>query len=182
MTLMVTRTLPKKDRGAAAIRARASKGEDDMTIARFTPLTDIVSLRDAMDRLFEESFIRPNGWNGMTAAHLAVPVDLWETKDAFQLRADLPGVTAEQLEINATSDSISIAGEVKGHADVSQDGWLRQERRTGKFQRAFSLPIAIDPTKVEATFDNGVLHLVLPKAENVKPRMIKVNATNANSK
>ena len=153
-----------------------------MTIARFTPLTDIVSLRDAMDRLFEESFIRPNGWNGASVGHLAVPVDLWETKDAYQLRADVPGVTPEDLEINATSDSISIAGEVKGHADVSENGWLRQERRLGKFQRAFTLPIAIDPTKVEATFDNGVLQLVLPKADNVKPRMIKVNATKANPK
>lgn len=153
-----------------------------MTIARFTPLTDIVSLRDAMDRLFEESFIRPNGWNGATGGHLAIPVDLWETTDAFHLRADVPGVTAEQLDLNATSDSISIAGEVKGQADVSEGGWLKQERRTGRFQRAFTLPIAIDPTKVEATFDNGVLHLALPKAENVKPRAIKVNATKANPK
>ena len=153
-----------------------------MTIARFTPLNDIVSLRDAMDRLFEESFIRPNGWNGHAAGHLAVPVDLWETKDSFQLRADVPGVTPEQLEINATSDGISIAGEVKAPNNMEQDGWLRQERRVGKFQRSFTLPVAIDPTKVEATFDNGVLQLVLPKAENVKPRMIKVNATNASSK
>jgi HSP20 family protein len=153
-----------------------------MTIARFTPMTDIVSLRDAMDRLFEESFIRPNMWTGLAAGQLAVPVDLWETQDAYHLRADLPGVTPEQLEINATSDSISFAGEVKGQADVSEDGWLRQERRIGKFQRAFTLPVAIEPTKVEATADNGVLHLVLPKAENVKPRTIKVNATSGNSK
>lgn len=153
-----------------------------MTIARFTPLTDIVSLRDAMDRLFEDSFVRPNTWTGLAAGHLAVPVDLWEMKDAYHLRADLPGVTPDQMEINATSESISIGGEVKGHADVSEDGWLRQERRMGKFQRAFTLPIAIDPTKVEATFENGVLQLVLPKAENVKPRTIRVNATNANSK
>ena len=153
-----------------------------MTIARFSPMTDIVSLRDAMDRLFEESFIRPNGWSGLAAGPVAVPVDLWETKDAYHLRGDVPGVTPDQLEINATSDSISITGEVKGHAEVTEDGWLRQERRVGKFQRAFTLPMAIDPTKVEATFENGVLQLVLPKAENVKPRTIKVNATKANSK
>ena len=137
-----------------------------MTIARFALMPDIVSLRDAMDRLDT----------------LAVPVDLWETKDAYHLRADLPGVTPDELEVNATSDSISISGEVKGQADVTEDGWLRQERRVGKFQRAFSLPIAIDPTKVEATFENGVLSLVMPKAENTKPRTIKVNATKANSK
>ncbi|HEV8670014.1 MAG TPA: Hsp20/alpha crystallin family protein [Candidatus Limnocylindria bacterium] len=150
-----------------------------MTIARFSPMTDIVSLRDAMDRLFEESFIRPNTWTGLAAGQVAVPVDLWETKDAYHLRADLPGVSSEQLEINATSDSLSISGEVKSQTDVTEDGWLRQERRVGKFQRAFTLPVAIDPTKVEATFENGVLTLVLPKAENTKPRTIKVNATNS---
>ena len=148
-----------------------------MTIARFSPMTDIVSLRDAMDRLFEESFIRPNTWTGLAAGHVAVPVDLWETKDAYHLRADLPGVSSDQLEINATSDAISIAGEVKSQTDVTEDGWLRQERRVGKFQRAFTLPVAIDPTNVEAAFENGVLKLVLPKAENTKPRTIKVNAT-----
>ena len=150
-----------------------------MTIARFSPMTDIVSLRDAMDRLFEESFIRPTTWTGLAAGHVAVPVDLWETKDAYHLRADLPGVSSDQLEINATSDSIAISGEVRSHAEVTEDGWLRQERRVGKFQRAFTLPVAIDPTKVEATFENGVLKLTLPKAENTKPRTIKVNATNA---
>jgi HSP20 family protein len=132
----------------------------NMTIARFALMPDIVSLREAMDRL----------------GPVAVPVDLWETKDAYELRADLPGIAPDELEINATSDSISISGEVKGQADVSEHGWLRQERRVGKFQRAFSLPVAIDPTKVEATFENGVLHLVLPKAESTKPHTIKVNA------
>jgi len=132
-----------------------------MTIARFALMPDIVSLRDARDRL----------------GTLTVPVDLWDTTDAYQLRADLPGVTADDLEINATTDSISISGEVKGQADVTEDGWLRQERRVGKFQRAFTLPVAIDPAKVEATFQNGVLSLVLPKAESTKPRTIKVNAT-----
>jgi len=136
-----------------------------MTITRFALMPDIVSLRDAMDRF----------------GTLAVPVDLWETKDAYQLRADLPGVKADDLEINATSDSISISGEVKDQAEVTEDGWLRQERRVGKFQRAFTLPIAIDPAKVEATFENGVLSLVLPKAESTKPRTIKVNATNGSS-
>jgi len=136
-----------------------------MTITRFALMPDILSLRDAVDRL----------------GTLAVPVDLWETKDAYQLRADLPGVRADDLEINATGDSISIGGEVKDQAEVTEDGWLRQERRVGKFQRAFTLPVAIDPAKVEATFENGVLSLVLPKAESTKPRTIKVNATNGSS-
>src|SRR5438445_3977178 len=148
-----------------------------MTIARFTPLTDVVSLREAMDRLFEDSFIRPNGWapNGQ---QLAVPVDLWETKDAYHLRADLPGLTPDDIEISATADTFEVSGELGSTADVPNEGWLRQERRSGKFARSFTVPMQIDPTKVEAKFTNGVLELVLPKADNVKPRQIKITATN----
>jgi len=107
-----------------------------------------------------------------------VPVDLWETKDAYHLRADLPGLTAEDIEINATSETITLGGETKAQADVTDDGWLRQERRTGKFQRAFTLPVEIDPNKIEAKLTNGVLELVVPKAESTKPRTIKISANN----
>lgn len=144
-----------------------------MTITRFTPMTDFVSLREAMDRLFEDSVIRPSG---IANGQIAVPVDLWETADAYHLRADLPGLTPDTIDINVTSDTVAIAGELKGAADVSNDGWLRQERRAGKFQRAFTLPMQIDSNKVAATFEHGILDLVLPKAESVKPRSIKVNA------
>ncbi|HEV8536688.1 MAG TPA: Hsp20/alpha crystallin family protein [Candidatus Limnocylindria bacterium] len=145
-----------------------------MTIARFTSLGDVVSLREAVDRLFEDSFIRPNTW---PIGQLAVPVDLWETKDAYHLRADLPGLAPEDIEINATADTLTIAGEIKPSTDVTSAARLRQERRAGKFTRSFTLPTQIDPTKVEAKFQNGVLELVLPKAENVKPRTIKINAS-----
>jgi len=149
-----------------------------MSIARFSPISDVVSLREAMDRLFEDSFIRPNGsWSGLAAGQVAVPVDLWETQDAYHLRADLPGLTPEDIEINATADTFQVSGEFKAQTDVTSEGWLRQERRSGKFSRAFSLPMQIDPNKVDAKFANGVLELVLPKAENVKPRQIKINAT-----
>ena len=152
-----------------------------MTIARFTPLTDVVSLREAMDRLFEDSFIRSNGWASSNGHPLAVPVDLWETKDAYHLRADLPGLTPDDIEINVTPDTVTISGETKPGTDVTNEGWLRQERLFGKFKRSFTVPTQIDPSKVEAKFTNGVLELVLPKAENQKPRTIKINAT-ANNK
>ncbi len=147
-----------------------------MSIARFQPMSDLVSLRDAMDRLFEDSFIRPGALTVGMNGGLSVPVDLWETQDAYHLKADVPGVSPDDLEINATHDSVTISGELKP-ADASADGWLRQERRTGKFTRGFTLPVEIDANKVDATFQNGVLHLTLPKAEAVRPRSIKVRAT-----
>ena len=153
-----------------------------MTITRFSPLPDFVSLREAMDRLFEDSFIRPATWSGLPAGTIAVPVDLWETNEAYHLTAELPGLTADAIDINATSDTISISGELKGKTDVTSEGWLRQERRVGKFQRAFTLPVQIDPDKVQANFERGVLELTLPKADQVKPRTIRVNATRTTSK
>lgn len=147
-----------------------------MTIARFSPMTDFVSLREAMDRLFEDSIIRPSTFSGLAAGQIAVPVDLWETNDAYFLKADLPGFAPDQIDINATADTVSISGEMKPQADVTNEGWLRQERRYGKFQRAFTLPVQIDANKVQATFEHGVLSLVLPKADQVKPRTIKVTA------
>ena len=147
-----------------------------MTIARFTPMTDFVSLRQAMDRLLEDSFIRPTTMTGLPAGQIAVPVDLWETSESFHLRADLPGMTPESIDINVTADTVALSGEHRAPADVTDEGWLRQERRVGKFQRAFTLPVQIDPNKVQASFEHGVLDLVLPKADQVKPRNIKVSA------
>jgi len=146
-----------------------------MAITRFTPISDFVSLRDAMDQLFQESFIRPNGWSG-PAGQIPMPVDLWETKDAYHLRADLPGMAPDDIQINVTGDTVSLAGETKAETDVSSEGWLRQERRAGKFQRAFTLPVQIDANAVTATFTNGVLDLTLPKSESVKPKTVKITA------
>ena len=145
-----------------------------MTLARFSPMPDVVSLREAMDRLFEDSIIRPTTHSRLPAGQIGVPVDLWETAEAYFLRADLPGITAD--DINVTADTVSISGEMKGQQDVSNEGWLRQERRHGKFVRAFTLPTQLEANKVEATFENGVLHLVLPKAEAVRPKQIKITA------
>jgi hypothetical protein len=90
-----------------------------MTIARFTPLTDVVSLREAMDRLFEDSFIPSNGWAASNGHQISVPVDLWETADAYHLRADLPGLSPDDIEINATADTFTIRGEIKPGTDVT---------------------------------------------------------------
>lgn len=145
-----------------------------MSITRLTPLSDFVSLREAMDQLLQDSVIRPNGWSG-PVGQVALPVDLWETKDAYHLRADMPGLTPEDITINVTGDTVALTGETKAPTDVTGDAWLRQERRAGKFQRAFTLPVQIDSNAVTATFTNGVLDLVLPKSEAVKPKTVKIS-------
>ncbi|HEY8656131.1 MAG TPA: Hsp20/alpha crystallin family protein [Candidatus Limnocylindria bacterium] len=147
-----------------------------MTLARYTPISDFMSLRDAMDQLFQDSFIRPTTLTGLAAGQIAVPIDLWETPDAYHVRADLPGLTPNDIDINVTGATLQLSGELKPATDAAVDGWLRQERRVGKFRRALALPIQIESAKVEATFKDGVLDLILPKAESVRPRTVRINA------
>lgn len=145
-----------------------------MSLTRFDPMHEVLSLRDAMDRLFQESFIRPSNWSGLAIGAISVPCDIWETKDAYHLRAEVPGLGPDDLQIDATASGVTISGEFKGEDGDVGEGWIRQERRPGKFQRSFTLPVEIDTNKVEASCTNGVLELVLPKAEYVKPKSIKV--------
>jgi HSP20 family protein len=148
-----------------------------MSITRWDPVRDFVSLREAMDRLFEDSFIRPGAaWSG-DGMGTAFAIDLYETPDAFVLKAPLPGIKPDEIDINATGDGVVIRGELKPDTQVKPEAWLRQERRYGKFQRGFTLPTQIDPNKVDATFEHGVLTLTLPKAETVKAKQIKVKGS-----
>jgi HSP20 family protein len=133
--------------------------------------SEFVSLRDAMDRLFEDSVIRP--FNGFASA-TTFPVDLSEGKDSYVLKAALPGMKPEDITIEATAEEISIRGETKQQTEQKDAEYLRREMRYGKVQRSFTLPLAIDPTKVEATFEHGVVTITLPKSEVVKPKTITI--------
>ena len=136
------------------------------------PLRDLVSLRDAMDKLFEDSFIRPAArFDGMT---VPFAVDLYETAEAYVLKGALPGVKIEDISIDATPGMITVRGEYKVETEAKDESYLRQELRTGVFHRAFELPLSIDPSKVEATFKDGILKVVLGKADVVKAKQIKV--------
>ncbi len=138
---------------------------------------DFVSLRDAMDRLFEESFITPRRvfartfFNSMQDSFAA---DLRETPDAYVLTASLPGVKPEDVEISATFDTVTIKGQYKGETEVKEATYLRRERRSGAFERSFSLALPIEPDKIVASQADGVLTLTLPKSESVKARPVQV--------
>ncbi len=136
------------------------------------PMREFVSLRDAMDRLFEDSFIRPPAiFDGVSAPF---SVDLLETPDAYVLKAALPGMKPEDIAIDATAGMITIKGEYKEEKETKAENFLRKELRTGAFHRAFELPLSIEPAKVDAKFKDGMLEVTLPKAEIVKPKQIKV--------
>jgi HSP20 family protein len=140
----------------------------------------MVSLREAMDRLVEQSFVRPpyrasNGDDSVAMARL--PIDLYETDEELTLRARLPGVNPEDVDITINGEELIIKAELRSDAalDEAKDwSWYRHELYHGALGRRINLPTQIDANKVEATFRNGELTLVLPKAEEAKPRSIKV--------
>jgi HSP20 family protein len=140
------------------------------------PLREMTSLRDAMNRLFEESFLRPGAFAAPETA-LATPLDVYETDNSVVLKAAVPGVKPEDLDVTITGDVLTIKGEYKEETQPERKrNYIRQERCYGNFSRTLTLPTAIDANNVSATFENGILTLEMPKKENVKPKSIKINA------
>src|SRR5262249_22547806 len=137
---------------------------------RWNPVRDMITLREAMDRLADENF-RPR--NGSQNVAWALPVDAYVNQDSIIIEADVPGVKPEDLDVTLEGDTLTIRGEVKGHGQDQK--FLLHERPTGRFERTLTINTPIDNGKVEAHFENGVVQIVLPKAEAVKPKQIKVN-------
>jgi HSP20 family protein len=142
------------------------------SIIRWQPFEDLVSLRDAMDRLFEESFIRPRSW--MMPFEGGLAVDVYETEDNVVVEASLPGVKPEEIEVNLTGNVLTIKGETKFEKEENGERYIRRERRYGSFCRSVSLPAGLEGGKAEAEFEHGILKLTIPKAEAVKPKVIEV--------
>jgi HSP20 family protein len=151
------------------------------SVIRWTPFEDVVSLREAMDRLFEDSFVRPSrstASNGGTAVE-RLPIDLYETEEELVLKARLPGVNPEDVEITVHESELTIQAELRSDAvrdEATNWNWYRHELYHGRVGRRINLPSMIQADKAEATFHNGELRLVLPKAEEAKPHNIKVKS------
>ncbi len=143
------------------------------SIVRWEPFRELSTLRDMMDRWFEESFFRmPTPlalWGEGTLA-----VDMYETKDSVVVKTAIPGVKPEDIDISVTGDILTIKAEAKEEEEVKQENYLRRERRFGSFCRSVTLPGGLITDKAEANYTNGILTLTFPKAEEVKPKSIKV--------
>jgi HSP20 family protein len=146
-----------------------------MAIVRRAGFGDLLSLRQAMDRLFEESFVNPGTWQSGDG-HL-VPVDVRATKDDVIVEAVLPGVKPDEVEITVDGDTLSISGDTTSMIPP-HEGLLLQEIRRGRFIRTIALPAGLEADKAIATFEDGILTLRIPKAEQVKPRQIKISTGN----
>jgi HSP20 family protein len=145
-----------------------------MALGRWEPFHDVVSLRDAVNSLLQESFVRSGG-DRVVGPFL--PLDVVENENDFVVKASLPGVKPEEVQITVHGDTVTIRGEVKQEDEKKEQNWLLRERRHGQFQRAFSVTTPIDSEKARAQFEHGVLTLTLPKAEAARPKQIKVGTT-----
>lgn len=141
-------------------------------ITRWNPVREMIGLRDAMDRMFEDSVWR--GWSDQdSGARIArLPIDAYSTDNEIIVKATVPGVKPEDVEITYEGDTLTIKGEFA--EEPENVNTLFAERYHGRFVRKIQLNVAIEADKIEATFESGVLSLVLPKAEDVRPRVIKV--------
>lgn len=149
-----------------------------MTLVRRTsPLGELVSLRQAMDRLFEDSFVRPRSWAVGAFDGYSFPVDVTNGSDSLTVEASLPGFKPEEVEITVENGVLSIHAETRSERREGEGETLVQEIRRGRVSRTIALPTGIEPDKATATFEDGVLKLQIPKAEAVKPRQIRINAT-----
>ncbi len=144
-------------------------------IRRVDPFSEMLSLRDAMSQLFEDSFVNPASLS--RADHLSMPLDVSETQDGFVVDAVVPGLKPEDLDITIQDNVLVIRGETRQEQQTGekQSNYHIMERRYGRFSRAVSLPTAVKADEVRATLENGILHLEIPKAEEVKPRKITVS-------
>jgi len=145
-----------------------------MTITHWNPWREMMTLREAMDQLFEDSVVHPvrRRGEGSLERPYRLPLDVYATPEEIVISASLPGLTPDEVDVIIESDTLTIRGELRPPLENVE--YLFQERAYGAFSRTLTLNVPVKAEKAEATFGNGVLTLTLPKAEETKPKVIKV--------
>ncbi len=146
-----------------------------MTNSRWDPFREMVSLRDAVNSLVQDSFVPPNGAPSGRGAAFTLPLDITEAENDFVVTASLPGIKPEDVQTTVLGDTVTIRGESKADGEQNGHSWLVRERRSGSFQRSVSLGMPINADNASAQFEDGVLTLTLPKSEQARPKQIKMS-------
>jgi HSP20 family protein len=151
-----------------------------MSIVKWSPLKELEDMRKDMDRLFEDFFApvaRRRRWLKPGVSVVVPNIEMYDRKNEIALKAELPGVNKEDIDLTITKDSITLKGEVKKDEEVKEEDYYACERSYGSFTRTIALPVEVDSEKVKASFKNGVLEIVLPKKEESKPKEIKIEVS-----
>jgi HSP20 family protein len=143
-------------------------------VRRPSPFGELMTLRQAMDRLFDDDF-RPSRFLSGGFDGPALPLDVTTDADRLTIEAALPGIKPEDVDITVENGTVTISGKTTEERKAEEGSYVLQEIRRGSFSRTVSLPTGLEADKATATFENGILHLEIPKAEQVKPRTIKIS-------
>lgn len=148
-------------------------------IIRWEPAREMMTLREAMDRLFDDAFTRPLS---LRDAWSVPAIDMYQTDDEIVVKAALPGIKTDEVQINITGEVLTLKGEVRHEEEKTsspqgkEKAWHIREQRYGSFERSIALPTDVVADKAKAEFENGILTITLPKAEEVKPKVINIKA------
>ena len=143
-------------------------------LTRWDPFREMMSMRGSMDRLLDRFFEEPlSEWQ---TTDWGLPLDLSEDEDEFVVKASVPGINPDDLEITLSGDTLTIKGEIQKEEERQEERYHLRERRYGRFTRSISLPTSVESDKIEADYSKGVLTLHLPKTEEVKPKRIPVRS------
>jgi HSP20 family protein len=143
-------------------------------IRRISPRSDLTSFRATFDRLFDDNTFRPLAWGGPVESRL--PLDITSTEDAIMVEAALPGIRPEDVEITVHQDTLTIGVREQAQRETQEGQPVYRELRRSSGRRTLTLPSGLDIDAAEATFDNGLLRLAIPRAEAAKPRQIQVKS------
>ena len=145
-----------------------------MPIERWEPFRDMPSLREHMDRLFQDSFFRSLGQGSGQEGWF--PIDVADRDDHIEVKAEVPGMKPEEFSVRVQGDTLTVRGEKKEESERKEDNWVVRERRSGSFARTIRLPATVNSEKSSATYKDGLLVLTLPKIEQSKTQEIKVKS------
>jgi HSP20 family protein len=145
-----------------------------MAIIKWDPFRDMITLRDRMNRLFEDMPTFRGEEKDLAASAWAPAVDIYETENEVVLTAEIPGVDEKDIEIKVEDNTLTLRGERKFEKETKEENYHRIERAYGSFFRSFTLPTYVDHDKIEAEHENGVLKIHMPKRAELKPRKVKI--------
>src|ERR1700731_829626 len=146
-------------------------------LTRWEPFREFTTLQDRMNRLFRDSFGSNAEDQSLATSGFAPPVDVYEDEHNISLKAEVPGIDEKDLEVRIENNTLTVHGERKFEKEEKEENFRRGERKYGSFTRSFPLPTTVDPEKVSAAYDKGILKISLAKKAEAKPKQIKVNVS-----
>ena len=147
-----------------------------MSMVRFDPFRDLAVLQDRMNRLFNDAYQPRQSDDLMNRGTWTPAVDIYEVEGALVLKAELPDMRREDIDVSVENNTLTLRGERKLDREIKQENFHRVERAYGSFSRSFALPPTVDASKIAAEYKNGVLSVRLPVREEAKPRQIQIDA------